>query len=217
MNLFTRAALGAAVPVMLALMVGGVGAQATTTPPPAKIAFIRSREILAAAPGATDAQATFNKELETVQATEKSWSDSLQGLIAAYGKEENTLGQADKDARQKAIRDHQQDWQKRDQEMQQHLQQRQTELIQPIMDQINKVIEDIRSKDGYSMIFDAQAQGSGIVAADKNLDLTDQVITRVKALPAPAVANGGATPPKKPTAGPVQSPSGVTRPKSPGY
>jgi outer membrane protein len=215
MNLFTRAALGAVVPVMLAVAVRGSGAQ-TAASGPTKVAFIRSREILAAAPGASDAQATFNKELETVQATEKAWSDSLQGLIASYGKEEGSLSQADKDARQKAIRDHQQDWQKRDQDLQQHLQQRQTELIQPIMDQINKVIEEIRTKDGYAIVFDAQAQGSGIVAADKSLDLTDQVISRVKALPAPSVANGGATPPKKPAAGPVQSPAGVTRPKSPG-
>ncbi len=194
-----------------------VNAQAATG---AKIAYIRSHEVLAAAPGATDAQAAFNKELERVQATEKTWSDSLQGLITDYGKQESTLSATDKDARKKAIQEHQQDWSKRDQELQQQLQQKRNQLIQPIMDQINRVIEDVRSQDGYTMIFDAQADGAAIVAADKNLDLTDRVISKLKSMP-PAVA--GASPPATPAkpqrtpAGPVQTPAGVTRPKSPGY
>jgi outer membrane protein len=213
-----RVTAGAIAACVLALGVDAVvvDAQAASG---AKIAYIRSHEVLAAAPGATDAQAAFNKEVERVQATEKTWSDSLQGLIADYGKQEATLSATDKDARKKAIQDHQQDWSKRDQELQQQLQQKRNQLIQPIMDQINRVIEDVRSQDGYAMIFDAQADGAAIVAADKNLDLTDRVISKLKSMP-PAVAGVSPPTPAKPQktpAGPVQTPAGVTRPKSPGY
>ena len=61
----------------------------------------------------------------------------------------------------------------------------QAELIQPIFDRINKVLGDIRVEDGYTAILDVNpGNGAGtVVALDKNLDITDRVIARVKALP----------------------------------
>ncbi len=182
---------------------------------PVKIAFIRSQEVLAAAPGRAAADSAFNREVAAFNAAEKSWNDSITTLLADYAKAESTMTGAARDARQKTIREKQADFQKRDQEMRQHVQQRQTELIQPIMDQVNKVINDIRAEDNYSMIFDAQAQGGGIVAADRNLDITEVVIARLRTAPPSTTAKTGTTP-AKPATGPVQAPSGITaHPRSP--
>ena len=38
----------------------------------------------------------------------------------------------------------------------------------------------MRAAGGYAMIFDAGAQGTSIVAADKSLDLSDRVIAQLK-------------------------------------
>lgn|SRR5262245_38582067 len=54
---------------------------------------------------------------------------------------------------------------------------RNKELTQPIVDKINKIIEQIAIEQKYTMVFDvAQAN---VVYADKKLDLTDLVLTRL--------------------------------------
>ena len=87
------------------------------------------------------------------------------------------------------------------------MQQRQAELVRPIMDQLNRVLDEIRRTDGYAFIFDVSSAGQAIVAADTTLNLTDRVIARLTALgPPPAAAP--ATPPAT-----TPQPAGVTRPR----
>ena len=87
--------------------------------------------------------------------------------------------------------------------------------MQPIMDNVRKALDDLRVEGGYSFIFDV-ANSSFIVAADKNLDVTEQVIAKLRTM-----TKADATPPAGPTtrpAGvqarpPVKPPHAVTRPR----
>jgi outer membrane protein len=54
---------------------------------------------------------------------------------------------------------------------------RNKELTQPIVEKINRIIEDIAKEQGYSMVFDVA--NANIVYADKLLDITDMVLTRL--------------------------------------
>ena len=54
---------------------------------------------------------------------------------------------------------------------------RNKELTQPIVDKINKIIEAIAIEQKYSMVFDVA--NANIVYADKKLDMTDLVLTRL--------------------------------------
>jgi outer membrane protein len=189
---------------------------------PTKIAFINSQQILAVAPGRAEAEATFQKDVvDNLRAQEKAMSDSLQTMVTQYQNVEGTLSAADRTARETSIRAKQAAYQQRQQQLEQAAQARQAELIQPIFDKINKVLSDIRVEDGYAAILDYNpGNGVGIVVAyDKNFDITDRVIARVKALPvassAPSstgtgVGSSGTTKPK----GPTNQPSGVSRPPS---
>jgi hypothetical protein len=56
------------------------------------------------------------------------------------------------------------------------------------------------------MVFNAD-QGSAIVATDKNLDITDRVLAKLR--------GGMATAPRPATGAPATAPSGVTRPQAP--
>jgi Skp family chaperone for outer membrane proteins len=47
------------------------------------------------------------------------------------------------------------------------------------MDRVEQVIETIRKEGGYAIIFDVAS--SAMISADSTLDLTTQVITRLKA------------------------------------
>jgi len=54
---------------------------------------------------------------------------------------------------------------------------RNKELTQPIVDKINRIIEQIAIEQKYSMVFDVA--NANVVYADKKLDLTDLVLTRL--------------------------------------
>lgn len=194
-----------AAPVALALaavLTGTAGAQQA----PFKIAYVNTAALLDAAPGRAQAESTFAKETDSYREQLKTLNDSLNTVIQSYQKAEPTLSAAQKTSRQKSIQEMEQRFQERQNQLQQQAAQRQNELMAPIMEQVRKVLDDIRSEDGYAMIIANDPGQSVIVSADKNLDITDRVVARLRTLSAP-----------KPAAktGAVPAPAGVTRPKPP--
>jgi outer membrane protein len=170
-----------------------------------KFAYVDSRAIVERAPGAIAAQAALQKENEVLQARVQLWQDSLKAMITAYQNAEKTLTEAQKQSRQKAIQDKQADYAKRAEELDQQMQVRQQELSQPVMAQIKETLEDLRKEDGYTFIFDIASNGV-IVAVDKNLDLTDKVVGRLKPIPVAAKADSAKGP-----LGAKPAPAGVTK------
>ena len=203
---------GMARATLLALGVLIFGAVAADAQAGVKIGYIKSQTILANAPGRAAAESQFEKEMTTYRAQVQRMGDSLNALIAAYNKDEVSLSPQAKETRQKDIRTKEEEYQRRTQELQQQVRQREADLVRPIMEQINKVIDELRAEEGYTMIFDAENQAGVVVAADKNLDLTDKVLARLRAAGPPTAASrptGAGT--QRPVA-PGQ-PSGVQRPK----
>lgn len=185
-----------------------------------KIAYVDSRYIVSNAPGTPGAQAVYQKELATMDARAKRMSDSLDALTAAFNKEQATLAGEARDTRLKTIRDKQAEYQQRYQAMQQQASAREAELMQPILDQIKIALEDVRTEMGLTMVFDV-AQNS-IVAADKNLNISDRVLTKLRSMPLPTMATQAPDSPdnakstKAPSAGaPIAAPAGVRGPGAP--
>jgi len=193
-----------AAPVALALVAalsGRASAQGQ------KIAYIQSSILLDQAPGRAEAEAQFVKETDVYKEQIKRMSDSLNAMVAAFEKKQASLTAAQREAQGKEIQAKEASYQTRTRELEQKANQRQSELVQPILDRIKLAIEDIRVEGGYSFIFNAD-QGSPIVALDKNLNVTDRVLTKLRA--------GGTTAAKPAATGaPTAAPSGVTRPVTP--
>ena len=188
------------------------GAQGAPSTP--KIAYIDSKVVLSRAPGRQQAEDTFNKEMEASRTQVQKMGDSLQTMIADYQKTQATLAANIREQREAAIRKKQEDYQSRAGQLDQQMQQRQMELVKPIMDQIRKVLDDIRQEDGYAFILDAGSEAGVIVAADRNLDITEKVIARLKPVTAAASSSAGKPDSSgKAPLGPRPAPAGVTRPK----
>jgi outer membrane protein len=188
----------------LALVVGAASAGSLSAQAAPKFGFINSAEILSQAPGRAEAETKFKTEVAAYQAQLQRMSDSLQTMAATFDKEAPKLDSVTRVTRAKVIQDRETAYQTRARDLDSAMQTRQAELIRPIMENLQKIIEQVRAEDGYAMIFDVASQTSVIVAADKNLDITQKVLARVKAAPAP-----------KPTATGLVSPqpAGVTAPK----
>jgi len=173
-----------------------------------KFGYVNSAAILAQAPGRAEAEAQFNSEVKVYQAQLQRMSDSLQLLQTNFEKDATKLDSTAREARAKSIRTKEADYQDRARQLDQQMQNRQAELVRPLMEQLQKIIEAIRTEDNYAMIFDVGSQTSVIVAADKNLDITDKVMARLKAAPRPTAApKTGATPSTL-----TPKPAGVSRP-----
>lgn len=176
------------------------GAQAQSPSAQFRIAFVNTAVLLDNAPGRAQAESTYAREARSYGDQLKKMNDSLNTMFTAYQKQEPTLTATQKETKQKAMRDLQQQLQDRQQQLTQQAQQRQNELMAPIMEQVKKVLDDIRTEDGYSMIITGDP--NLILSYDKNLDITDRVVARLRTVASTPSTKAGA---------PVSAPAGVTR------
>jgi outer membrane protein len=203
----------AALVAALTLSMTGVLAAQGTAP---KIVYVNSQKIIAQAPGRADAEAQFQKEMDQYKAQLQKMGDTLKTQIADYQKNQATMTPTARASREKDLGGKQQAYQQKVQELEQTAQQREAELVRPIMEQINKIIEQIRTENNYSFRLDAGSQAGVVVAADSSLDITDQVIKKLQAAGPVALKTTPAPTPatSKPTGATTQKPTGVSRPKT---
>jgi outer membrane protein len=201
MRTVIRAAI-VATTMVAAGTVPALGQQAT--PAPARIAYVNTQAIFQSAPGRAEAEAQFEREANTFREQVKRMDDSLNTLVSAYQKDAARLDTATRVRRETAIRTKQEEYRQRASGLEEQLNQRRDALLNPIMERIRQALEQVRVEDGYSMIFNNDPQGSLIVSADKNLDITERVVARLRTL-------ATSSPARPATGAPVPAPSGVTR------
>ena len=195
------------VAAVAALLVAAGSTQAYAQAP-VKLGYINAQQILATAPGRDVAERQFESEVGTFRQQIQRMDDSLSALGAAFQREQATMTPAVRQQRTQALQATEEAFQTRAAQLNQQMQQRQAELVRPIMDQLNRVLDEIRRADGYAFIFDVSSAGQAIVAADTTLNLTDRVMARLTALGPPPPAGPATTPPAT-----TPQPAGVTRPR----
>ena len=147
----------------------------------AKIAYVNTRASSGRRPATRQAESTFTKELETYRGeVHEAAGDARfrrERLRAAVGHAEpdpahrqaEGAGDAAAERSRSALRS-----------CSSSAATRERELLDPIQTKVNSVIEGVRAAGNYAMIFDVSAPNSGIVTADKSLDLTQRVIQQLK-------------------------------------
>jgi outer membrane protein len=164
--------------LLLPAATGLARAQVATQTP--KFAYVDSRVILQRAPGSAAIQAQITKERADAQASVTKMQDSLRTMYDLYLKEQPTLSATQKEQREKTLQQRNADFDQKVSQLDQEMQKRQYDLIQPMMAQIREVLDAIRNEESFTFIFDVGNDPGLIVAADKNLDITERVISRLK-------------------------------------
>jgi outer membrane protein len=196
-----RVIVGSAVAL---LAFGALAAPAAAQQQTLRLGYINSARIMDSAPGRVEAEAQFERELAPYRQQIQQMETELRNLAEAYQREQASLTPQVRQQRQQAIQTREAEFQARADTLNVQMQRRQADLVRPIMEQINRVIEQVRSEGAYAIIFDVAADGQAIVAADTALDVTDTVIARLRAAGPPAASNQGSM---------QQQPAGVTRPR----
>jgi outer membrane protein len=210
MRLSPRAAVAA-----LALGLSAAAAPAAAQAP-MKVGYVDVSQVMEQVPGRADAQAAFEKEAQGIRAELQRMSDSLQTLVQAYQKDQATLTSAVRQTRERSLQERQQQYQQRAQQLQERGAQREQELAGQFESLVRDAINDVRTGEGYTMIF-AFGPNSALLSAERSMDVTDRVLARMRTVAATKPAGGaGAGARATPAAGgPVAAPAGVTRPKNP--
>ncbi len=177
MNFRVRATILSVVGLVLVAM--PAHAQKSDVSP--KVVYVNTQALLNVAPGYAAAESTYSAESKTWSDELKKMSDDIQTMISDYQQAlarhgMDSLTDAAKQARTKAIQAKQKAFADRQSQLQQQAQQRENDLMAPVMENVREMLEKIRAENGYSLILDSQA----VVAADQNLDITNNVVARLK-------------------------------------
>lgn len=208
MQVLRRAALSA---LALSLVAAG-SLVAQNAAPATRVAYANPQALFEAAPGRAEAEATFQRELEGLQAQTKRMEDSLQAMVTSFTQAQATLTPAARETRQRAIQQRQGEYQQRAQALEQQAGQRREQLMQPIMDVVRRALDEVREEGNYAMIF--AGDPSLILAADRNLDITERVVAKLRTMRPAAPAATTPAPAARPASGaPVSAPAGATRPR----
>ena len=179
-----------------------------------KVGYVDVASVMDQVPGRAEAQASFEREAQGIRAELQRMSDSLQSAVQAYQKEQATLTAAVRQTREKSLQDRQQSYQQRAQALQERGAQREQELAGQFETLVRDAINDVRTTEGFSMIF-AFGPNSALLSADKSMDVTDKVLARMRTIASSRPAAPAARPAATPTSGPVAAPAGAARPKTP--
>jgi outer membrane protein len=206
-----RAAIAALAVVALAATPGAAGAQAP------KLAYVDVGILMEQAPGRAEAVKQFETEAGAIRSELQRMSDSLDALVQAYQKDQAGLAAAARTARERALQTRQGEYQQRAQTLQQRGQQREAELSTTFETLVRDAINDVRTADGYSMVF-ASGPNSAMLSGDKSLDITDRVLARMRTIASTRPATPAGTRPAGTTAAPttgapVAAPAGAARPR----
>lgn len=166
--------------LLLAAAAAPLSAQEQGTNP--RIAYVNSQAVIQQAPGADSAQKAFQQEVQQYRQEAKELTAELDSLRQQFQQQQGMLSEQARQKRQQELLQRQKQVQGRVSKIEQKLQQRQQQLMQPILNRVQKVIEQIRAERGYDMIFDVS--GSGVVAANPELNITQDVIARLQEMAA---------------------------------
>jgi outer membrane protein len=156
-----------------------------------KLGIINSQALLAQAPGTPAAMAAFEQSMQGYQQEITRLQTELQAMQDSLDRQGATLTAAVRQQRTEAIQEKYVAFQMRQQELQQTAEQREGELVGPIIQQIETIVEQVRAEGGYSIIFDV-ASGPSIFAVDPALDVTQQVLEKLRSAPVPTPAPASA-------------------------
>lgn len=155
-----------------------------------KIAYVDSEEIIRQAPGYAEASEAFNQTAAGWRDTLEQRRTRLQELFDDYKRQEPVLSAELRTEKQQEILS-------LEQEAQTYFQAKfgpegeaavkQAELMQPIVERVNRAIDEVRTSGSYHLIFDLN--DGALVAGDPSLNITDVVVQRMN-------AQAGAAPPR---------------------
>ena len=148
------------------LVLGSIGAQAQEL----KIGYVNLDKVLRDASPAKAAQAKLEAEFSRREKDLSDLEQKLKGASDKFEKDALTLGESERNRRQRDLIEHDRELQRKRREFQEDQNQRKNEELSSVLDRANRVVKQIFEQDKYDVILQEA------VFAAPRVDITDKVI-----------------------------------------
>jgi outer membrane protein len=176
MKLFVRSTVA-----VLALMLASGGALAAQQGP--TVVFLDSERIGQQATALQQARQRLQQEITDLETRAEAelapLQEELQRLAQTFQQQQATMSPERRQQQQQQLIQRQQELQQRGASFDQQAQAKQAEILGPAYERVNAVINQVRRDRGYTFILDIAA--GGVIAADPNLDITNEVVRLLNA------------------------------------
>ena len=142
-----------------------------------KIGFVNSDRVLREATLAKAAQTRLETEFSKRQKEGEDAATKLKAASDKLDKDAPTLGEAERNRRQRDLVEQDRELQRKRREFQEDLNQRKNEELATVVERANKVVKQIYDTEKYDLIL----QGDSIVFASARADITEKVIKALNA------------------------------------
>lgn len=134
-----------------------------------KFAHVDIQKLVSTLPDKIQADKKLQDEANKLQTQLKIMSDELEKKYSDYMAEKDSLPDLVKSMKEKEIQDQNQRIQNYNQLAQQSLGQKEQELLKPIVDKVQKAIDEVGVEQGFIYIFDISSKAV-IYHSDKSVD-----------------------------------------------
>lgn len=168
--------------LLLAAVVLAVGFVSGASAQALKIGYVKDDDIKQTYKAWARAQEQWENEKKVWDSTAQARSAELQTMMDDYDKQRLILSDEKKRERENAIRAKQDDLNRYTQEVYGPdglAEKKQAELVKPLLDNINKAIQQLAADEGYDIIF---TQMSGIAYMKPTYDVTAKVLEYLEKL-----------------------------------
>jgi Skp family chaperone for outer membrane proteins len=167
-------------PAVLGLvLVAGVAGN-TSAQQGQSIAVVNLSIVMEQTPGYEEARNTYQQEMEGFQQEVERMRVEYDSIVRAYDQQQVMLSPTAREEKLTEIRQLEQRLTQRGQELQIRAQARERELVAPLEERVRAVVEGLRAERNIAVVFDVSQPTTGIVAADRTLDLTATVVQRLQ-------------------------------------
>ena len=166
--------------ILIVLLSAALSLPLTLAAQQVKIGFVQVERMMQDFPEWEDASKTYEKEIESWQMQLNEYETDIQSMTEEFQQRAMLYSPERKQQEQEKILEKRQEAVKFYQDIFGQggkAEQRRIELMTPIYDKINRAIEILGEREGYSMIFNAQ----GLLFAKPEFDLTEEVLKILKA------------------------------------
>jgi len=142
-----------------------------------RIGFVDMQRVMAESKAGKDASKQAERAQKSAVTKLEAEKRSIDKLQEAYKRDEAIMSDSQREERQKEIIERAQAYQKMAAELQQNFDREIGKSAGKALEQANEAIKQVAKEEGLQMIFEGTE--SGLLFAEPDLDLTDQVIRKV--------------------------------------
>lgn len=162
------------------LLLAPVRAEAQRGARPTRVAVIDSRVIIDSLPERVAAQRQFDDEQAVLRRRVQQASDSLKWFVEEFSRQEQQLSPRQREASMLLLKARELQLEEFVAQLDAGVLNRAEELRQPMRERVRDAVRAVREAGGYDLVID-RASTAGVVDAAPGIDITAQVIARLRA------------------------------------